>query len=234
MGVFRDVVAAEIDQAVRVTGIVAVAALAAAVVLAVGLARRILTPLDEVTRAAREITESDLARRLDVHGDDEVAELSRTFNAMLDRLQAAFATQRAFVDDAGHELRTPITVVRGHLELLDDADPVERAETQALLLDELDRMHRIVEDLLTLARAEQPDFVRPAPFDLDELTTGVHRRARALSTEHTWQPRRRRARPGGRRRAAAHPGAGPAGRQRGAAHAARHRHRHRLGAGPAP
>ena len=187
VGVFRDVVAAEIDQAVRVTGIVAVAALAAAVVLAVGLARRILTPLDEVTRAAREITESDLARRLDVHGDDEVAELSRTFNAMLDRLQAAFATQRAFVDDAGHELRTPITVVRGHLELLDAADPVERAETQALLLDELDRMHRIVEDLLTLARAEQPDFVRPAPFDLDELTTGVHRRARALSTAHTWQ-----------------------------------------------
>ncbi len=187
VGVFRDVVAAEIDQAVRVTGIVGVAALVAALALAAGLARRILTPLDEVTRTAREITESDLSRRLEVRGDDELAELSRTVNAMLDRLQAAFAAQRAFVDDAGHELRTPITVVRGHLELLDGADPVERAETQALLLDELDRMHRIVEDLLTLARAEQPDFVRPAPFDLDELTTGVHRRVRALSTDHTWQ-----------------------------------------------
>lgn len=187
VGVFRDVVAGEVDQTVRVTALVAVMSLGVAIVMAAGLARRILTPLEEVTTAAREITESDLSRRLDESGHDEVAELSHTFNGMLDRLESAFATQRAFVDDAGHELRTPITVIRGHLEVLDDADPAERAATRELVLDELDRMHRIVEDLLTLAKAEQPDFVMPSPLDLDELTTRVHQKSQALSTVHTWE-----------------------------------------------
>ena len=187
VGQFRDLVAAEIDQTVRVTAWVALASLIAGLGIAAGLARRILTPLGDVTRTTEEITESDLSRRLDVRGHDEVARLATTFNGMLDRLQAAFGQQQQFVDDAGHELRTPITVIRGHLELLDDTDPVERAEVHALVLDELDRMHRIVDDLLTLAKAEQPDFVRASPFDLDELTTTVHRKATALSSDHDWQ-----------------------------------------------
>jgi signal transduction histidine kinase len=95
-----------------------------------------------------------------VHGRDDVAALAGTFNAMLDRLERAFAAQRTFVDDAGHELRTPITIVRGHLELMGD-DPAEREETVRLVTDELDRMSRIVEDLLLLAKAERPDFIRP-------------------------------------------------------------------------
>ena len=60
------------------------------------------------------------------------------------RLEAAFGAQRRFLDDAGHELRTPITVIRGHLELMVD-DPVDRRETLALVTDELDRMGQIVE-----------------------------------------------------------------------------------------
>ena len=186
VGQFRDVVAGEVDQTVRVTAWVALASLLAGFAVAIGLARRILTPLGRVTHAAEEITETDLSRRLAVSGHDEVARLATTFNAMLDRLETAFAQQREFIDDAGHELRTPITVVRGHLELLDHADPEERADTIALVLDELDRMHRIVEDLLTLAKAEQHDFVRPAPFDLDDLTTTVHRKAMAISPAHDW------------------------------------------------
>ena len=85
-------------------------------------------------RAARDraaITESDLTQRLNVHGDDEIAELGRTFNAMLDRLEAAYRRQRAFVSDAGRELRTPITIVRRHLKLLGDSSPLEREETVA-------------------------------------------------------------------------------------------------------
>ena len=108
---------------------------------------------------ARSISETDLTRRIPVSGRDEIAELARTFNAMLDRLEAAFATQRAFVSDASHELRTPITIVRGHLELLGD-DPQERRETIALVTDELDRMSRFVDDLLLLAKAERDDFLR--------------------------------------------------------------------------
>ena len=84
---------------------------------------------------------------------------------MLDRLQAAFASQRAFVSDASHELRTPITIVRGHLEVMGD-DPQERRETVALVTDELDRMSRFVDDLLLLARAELDDFLRLEPVDV--------------------------------------------------------------------
>ncbi len=104
---------------------------------------------------------------------------------MLDRLEAAFATQKAFVSDAGHELRTPITIVRGHLELLGD-DPDERRETIALVTDELDRMARFVEDLLLLARAEQGDFLHPGPIDLDVLTDEVFAKARALA-DRDWR-----------------------------------------------
>ena len=72
----------------------------------------------------------------------------------------AFASQKAFISDAGHELRTPITIMRGHLELLDD-DPEERRETLELVTDELDRMSRLVNDLLLLAKAQRPDFLQP-------------------------------------------------------------------------
>jgi signal transduction histidine kinase len=143
------------------------------------VAGRLLRPIREVTDTARAITETDLARRIDVEGDDEVAVLARTFNDMLDRLETAFATQRAFVDDAGHELRTPITIVRGHLELLGD-DPDERRETIALVTDELDRMSRIVDDLLLLAKLERPDFLRTEAVDAEPFTAELFAKAKAL------------------------------------------------------
>ena len=118
------------------------------------VAGRILAPLRTLDETARSISETDLTRRIPVSGNDEIAELARTFNAMVDRLERAFASQRAFVSDASHELRTPITIVRGHLELLGD-DPEERRETIALVTDELDRMSRFVDDLLLLAKAER-------------------------------------------------------------------------------
>lgn len=188
VGIYRDVVAAEVDQTVRVTALVALVALVVGIALAVALARRILRPLAEMTAATQELGDDDLSRRLAIDGHDEVAVLARTFNAMLDRLETAFAAQRRFVDDASHELRTPLTIVRGHIELLDaDPDPTARAETVALVLEELDRMDRIVGDLLTLARAERPDFVTTAPFEVDELTTSTLRKATSLSPDHRWR-----------------------------------------------
>jgi signal transduction histidine kinase len=106
--------------------------------------------------------------------------LASTFNDMLDRLEEAFRTQRQFVDDAGHELRTPITVIRGHLELLDE-DPEERRKTVMLVTDELDRMSRIVNDLLLLAKAEQPDFLDLATVELEALTEELHAKSRTLA-----------------------------------------------------
>ncbi|WP_373314611.1 sensor histidine kinase [Streptomyces longispororuber] len=149
------------------------------------VAGRILKPVRLVRTAAAHLTEQDLTRRIPVRGHDDVAALAETFNGMLDRLERAFAAQREFVDDAGHELRTPITIVRGHLELMGD-DPAEREETIRLVTDELDRMSRIVEDLLLLAKAERPDFVTPGPVQLAELTADVFVKARALG-ERRWE-----------------------------------------------
>jgi two-component system OmpR family sensor kinase len=143
-------------------------------------AQRVIAPMHAVTRTAHQITETDLSRRIPVQGEDEVAELARTFNEMLDRLESAFATQRRFLDDAGHELRTPITIVRGHLELMGD-DPQERRETLALVMDELERMSRLVDDVLTLAKTEQPDFLDYETVDVAALSREVYAKAAALA-----------------------------------------------------
>jgi signal transduction histidine kinase len=170
---------ADIEAAVRVAGELALLLLVAGGALAFALVSRMLRPLREVTETAREIGQSDLTRRIPVSGGDEVAELGRTFNAMLDRLERAFASQSALVSDAGHELRTPITVVRAHLELLMQGAP-NRAERLAIAMDELDRMSRLVEELLVLAKSERLDFLHRTPLDLDLFTEELAAKARAL------------------------------------------------------
>ena len=151
------------------------------------VAGRILRPVRDVAGTAHGITETDLSGRIPVEpgAHDELAELARSVNAMLDRVEKGVAAQRRFLDDAGHELRTPITIVRGHLEVLDPADPADVRETVALVDDELDRMNRLVSDLLLLARAEQPQFVRPQPVDVEALTADVLGKVRRLG-EREW------------------------------------------------
>lgn len=145
-------------------------ALLATAVMAWLLSQFIIRPLRELQQNVTEVNDDDLMRRVEVRGHDEVASLATAFNGMLARLEASFQTQRQFLDDAGHELRTPITVVRGHLELIGD-DPEERAETITLVLAELDRMNRMVTDLLALAKSEQPDFIRcDAKVDIAQMT----------------------------------------------------------------
>ena len=104
---------------------------------------------------------------------------------MLERLETVFAEQREFLNDVGHELRTPLTIIRGHLELLDD-DPDERRQTVAMVLDELDGMSRYVADLLLIARAEQPDFLRRGPVELAEFVETLAARVRPLG-DRDWR-----------------------------------------------
>jgi signal transduction histidine kinase len=144
------------------------------------VAGRLLRPLRHVRQAAEHISETDLSLRIPVTGRDDVSDLTRTVNAMLDRLQAAFEVQQQFLDDAGHELRTPVTIVRGHLELLDVHDPVEVGQTRALVLDEMDRMGRLVDDLIVLAKARRPDFLQMGPVDLDRLVEETIEKATGL------------------------------------------------------
>jgi signal transduction histidine kinase len=106
--------------------------------------------------------------------------MASSFNAMLDRLESVFQSQREFVQDASHELRDPLTICRGHLELLGD-DPEERRATTALVLDELDRIGRIVDDLQLLAEAEHPDFLRREWIDLELLTHELLAKATAMA-----------------------------------------------------
>jgi signal transduction histidine kinase len=178
--IFRDRVDDEVHDAVLAAGAVGLAVLLLGSLLAWRLADRVVKPVAELTRTARAISETDLSGRIPARGRDEVAQLASTFNEMVDRLERAFAAQRRFIDDAGHELRTPITIVRGHLELIED-EPQAREETLALVLGELDRMSRIVDDLLLLSKHEQPDFLDLATVEVGALTDEVHGKVAALA-----------------------------------------------------
>lgn len=177
----------EVNLTIAVVGIVE--AIMAAIALTSSVAwlatGRILTRLRLLTETARSISESDLTQRIPVRGEDEITELTITFNEMIERLEAAFTSQRDFIDDASHELRTPIAIVRGHLELLND-DPQEQRETLELVIDELDRMSRIVNDLLLLTKAEQPDFLNLETVQLESLTQELYFKATALGIRD-WQ-----------------------------------------------
>ncbi len=175
---------AQIDQTVQVTLALSAAVILLASALAWGAAGRAIAPLRALTRTAHGIGGRDLGARIPVEGTDEVAELTATLNSMLERLETAFASQREFLNDVGHELRTPLTIIRGHLELLDD-DPVERGQTVELVLDELDRMSHYVADLLLIARAEQPDFLRRGPVELAEFIDSMAARLRPLG-DRAW------------------------------------------------
>ncbi len=175
----------EVNDALQIAAGVNIGVLILASLLAWVIAGRVLAPLRLLRDTARSITESDLTRRIPVQGDDELADLARTFNDMVDRLEEAFASQKSFISDAGHELRTPITIIRGHLDVMGD-DPEERRETLELVADELDRMSRLVNDLLLLAKASRPDFLQPETIDLDDVTRELFAKASALA-ERDWR-----------------------------------------------
>jgi two-component system OmpR family sensor kinase len=175
----------EVNEALQIAVGVNIGVLVLASMLAWVIAGRVLQPLRLLRDTARSISETDLTRRISVEGDDELADLARTFNEMLDRLEEAFASQKSFISDAGHELRTPITIIRGHLDVMGD-DPEERRETLELVRDELDRMSRLVNDLLLLAKATRPDFLQPETVDLDDLTRELFAKASALA-ERDWR-----------------------------------------------
>lgn len=148
------------------------------------LVGRLLEPISWMRRTADEISETDLGARIPVRGADDVSALAETFNSMLDRLEGAVGAQRALLDDVGHELRTPLTIMRGHLELLDPHDPDDVAATRTLVLDEADRMGRLVDDLLALAKAERAEFMQPEATDLARLTDETLVKATALGPRH--------------------------------------------------
>jgi signal transduction histidine kinase len=141
------------------------------------LAGAALRPVRRMTEEADEISVNELSRRLPVpDSNDEIEHLARTINAMLGRIERAVANERMFIDDASHELRTPISILRGELELA-LARPDDTAEVTASLhsaLDEAIRLGRLAEDLLALARVRAGELqLRQSPVDLAPVAERV-------------------------------------------------------------
>lgn len=165
------------------------AVVAAATIIAIGLvgwflAGRLLSPVRRLREAASRIGASDLSERLPVTGHDDLSELTRTVNEMFARLEESQSAQRRLLDDVRHELKTPITIVRGHLELLDPSDAGEVRSVRALAVDELDRMTGLVDDIESLAEVRR-ELVQPVPTDVAMLTDEVFAKASGIS-DHPW------------------------------------------------
>lgn len=152
-------------------------ALSVAVIGTYLLLRRLLGDIGRITRTARTIEEGDLDQRLGDQGsDDEVGELAETFDAMLDRIDEVMGAQRQLLSDVSHQLKTPLTVMRGHLEVLERTgvdDPDEVRRTIATVIAEVEHLRAMTEELLLLGRSLEPGFLEVAPSDLRALLGDV-------------------------------------------------------------
>ncbi len=176
---------AGVDEAVSASAVL----LAVAVPLALGLvalvmwmvATRALAPVERLRRQVDAIDAAGLDRRVDAARDDELGALAHTMNRMLDRLEQSQITQRRFVSDASHELRSPLATIRQHAELA--AAHPEASSLPALsrvVLDEGERMQELVEGLLLLARLDEGRGTAKAPTDVDDIALAEAQRLRGM------------------------------------------------------
>jgi two-component system, OmpR family, sensor kinase len=153
------------------------------------LLRHLLRTVGKVTATAEDIAAGDIQRRIDYHGtDDEVGRLAHTFDAMTARLSAALTSQRQLLSDVSHQLRTPLTVARGHLEVLlraNTTDPAEVSDTVSLVVDELHHATILVDRLMMLGRSLEPDFLDPQPIDIRAFMADLYDAATVLA-DRTW------------------------------------------------
>ena len=179
----------EMDQTLRFTAyllaVSSVITVCIAAIIGFLLARSALRPIDQMTRAALEISRtSNLQQRLEVTSQDELGLLAETFNEMLDRLQVLFRTQERFVADVSHELRTPLTTIQGNVDLLQRGvaqDPEARQEALKIIAEETGRMARLASDLLLLAQADAGFTLDLKPVELDTLLLEVYRQGRLMA-----------------------------------------------------
>jgi signal transduction histidine kinase len=180
-----------VDRASRevlVKGLVALLAIGIiGIAGAYAVAGRALRPLHRVTQTAQRLGEETLDQRIRYSGaDDEVAELARTFDAMLDRLAGAFESQKRFVANASHELRTPLAVMRTEIDVTlsdDEADVAEYRRMAQVVRNASERANGLVDALLVLARSEAQSgrrLVRKVPAD---LATSVYNALSAVRAE---------------------------------------------------
>ncbi|GAA4351941.1 sensor histidine kinase [Microbacterium rhizosphaerae] len=173
-----------VTASITTYGIAAVVMLAAIGLVGWFVAGRLLSPIRRLHETADAITLTDLGARIPAEGNDDISAMTRTVNSMLDRLESSVDVQRQLLDDVRHELKTPITIVRGHLELMDAADATDVDETRQLGIAELDRMTRLVDDIDLLAAVEGDQYTM-VDIALDRLTARIGGMV-AVIPGHTW------------------------------------------------
>jgi len=152
--------------------------------------RRLLRPIADITAHAQMLSENELSLRLNVAGaKNELKDLATVFNAMLDRIEAAYNGQKQFVSDASHELRTPIAVIQGYANLLErwaKDDPQVRDEAISAIVNETGNMKELVEKLLFLARHDKQTFkLTLEHFELRELVEETVRETEMITANHS-------------------------------------------------
>lgn len=161
------------------------------VIITLGLksTRKLLLPIEKMTNTVKEISINALDTRLDISdSQDELKDLSVTFNNMLNRIQNAYEQQNQFVSDASHELRTPISVIQGYANLLDRWGKNDKAvldESVAAIKSEAQSMKDLVEKLLFLARSDKnTQKVEKEPFLVNELVDEIIKETRLIDLKH--------------------------------------------------
>ena len=153
------------------------------------ISRKMLFPIDRITKAAQSISINHLERRIEVsQTDDELSRLARTFNEMIDRLRQSFEKQNQFVSDASHELRTPISVIQGYIGLIDRWGKEDKSVLQEsidAIKSETAAMTELIEKLLFLARGDSGDQkLQKTEFCLNELIDEVGKESQLISKQH--------------------------------------------------
>lgn len=154
------------------------------------ISRRMLKPVEAIRTAAERISIEDLSQRISTEGpDDEMKELTITFNSMIDRLDTAFQRQNQFISDASHELRTPIAVIQGYANLINrwgKSDPEVLQESIDSILTETDHMSALIRQLLFLAKSDQSKLhVQKAKVSLNEIAGELVREMTMLQEGRT-------------------------------------------------
>lgn len=165
---------------------VGIGALIVSVLIAIWLASLITRPLRRMAGVAAAVDSGDLTHRIDYQAEDEVGVLAESFNHMLDRLEQAFQREREFVSDASHELRSPLTVLRGRIEQLAARPETSEAVTleTAELMREVRRMERLTDDMLTLAKAERGGLIQRRRVPLGDFVQDLRRDLPLLGPRH--------------------------------------------------
>ena len=153
------------------------------------ISRRALRPIREIAETARGFSASNLSERIEIHGEkNELLELTHVLNDMLDRIEAAYNTQKQFVSDASHELRTPIAVIQGYADMLSrwgKKDPEVMEEAISAIRSEAAGMKELVEQLLYIARHDKESApYEKIYFDASELVDEAYRDTRLIDKKH--------------------------------------------------